>query len=1030
MQWLRTMNTRTKQGVGMGRFWRLWAGAMVCLALLGWHDGLGHFELPSIGNRILNPCPQDSVPNERAVTPEQTGVQKVFKGLDFGSCRHDECWSSGSLLFGAVTGDWHGSSGQGRCTCVSCILSLFLLAMWPWRINDKNDPYTARTSSGTEPLDPNALYRVAVGEMREGVAVVDTRTFHIEFANPALADILGMATSDELRGLSFLDFLSGPERERIVASLHQTRSRKKAPRRVYTACKKTGELIWLEVFICRESKADGDSRRWLLVSDVTSCKRSQEHNQYQARLLRDVDDAIIATDMDFHILSWNEAAERMYGWAASEVVGREVKDIVPVSVDGMTRGELRGKILDQGKWRGQAHHMTRNGRELTVDWSISTLFDAADKPVGIVAINRDITEHVRAKRELDEAHQRLLTILNGLDEAVCVVDIETHQVLFANRYAQEFFGAEMTGRPCWEVPREGCCELEGFCSHHPPKDGEAEDTGPHRFERQDSVRGEWWDVQVRTIDWMNGRVGRLEIATNITQRKAMEMELHARGQRYRELADLLPQPVFEIAMDGTISFANRSALSSFGYTEGELAGGLHLLEVIAPKDRERVEEAMRMASVTNQFEGGFELDVARKDGSLFPVAVYVNRIVQDGRLVGVRGILLDITDRKRTEAELLNMQRLESLAILAGGIAHDFNNLLMVIMGNISMAQMYAQPDEAVHRLLGDAENASIRAKDLAYKLLTFSKGGAPIKKVTALQGLIQDAASFALSGGNVKPKWDIAEDLWLTDCDPLQIHQVVSNLVMNAREAMPDGGLVRVAAHNVDAAREPGLSSKTGRYIKLGITDHGVGIAQEHIHHIYDPYFTTKPMGSEKGSGLGLSIVYSIVKKHEGFIVVDSKLNKGTAVIIHLPALAPGGETRTGKQPDARVSAKRILVMDDEETVRDVIAKLLAHLGYQAVLVSNGSDALAAYQESFAIGSPFAAVIMDLTIPGGMGGLETIRRLLALDPGAKAIISSGYCNDPVMQNYGAYGFQGVVAKPYKLQELRRALKKILGEVV
>lgn len=388
-------------------------------------------------------------------------------------------------------------------------------------------------------------------------------------------------------------------------------------------------------------------------------------------------------------------------------------------------------------------------------------------------------------------------------------------------------------------------------------------------------------------------------------------------------------------------------------------------------------------------------------------------------------------DRRIAEEELLKARKLESIAALSGGIAHDYNNLLTAIIGNISLAQTYLDPNDKPYTLLGEAYAASMLARDLTQKLITFSKGGAPIRKAASLHPLIHRATDFSLSGSNVKCDFCVPNDLWSVEVDENQIGQAIYNLVMNAREAMPDGGALRVTAENVDTPKRT-LGLKNGRYVKISFKDEGEGISKENLDRIFDPYFSTKEKGAEKGMGLGLSISHSIIQGHDGEVEVASQEGVGTTFSIYLPASeADTPEAKSGETivKALCVSKKgRVLVMDDEKMIRDLAGELLSRLGYEVGFARDGLEAIRLYKEARDAGSPFNAVVLDLTVRGGMGGKEAIEKLLKIDPDARGIVSSGYSDDPVMTDFGHYGFCGVVSKPYTVLELSEALNQVMGE--
>jgi nitrogen-specific signal transduction histidine kinase/ActR/RegA family two-component response regulator len=390
---------------------------------------------------------------------------------------------------------------------------------------------------------------------------------------------------------------------------------------------------------------------------------------------------------------------------------------------------------------------------------------------------------------------------------------------------------------------------------------------------------------------------------------------------------------------------------------------------------------------------------------------------------GVSVFFRDITERRRLEEERLTKSKLESLGTLAGGIAHDLNNILTVISGNIGLAQIEAPAGAGgLLSFLSKAGQAAQHAAHLSSQLLTFSKGGAPLKKVMAVSELLTQAANFSLHGSNLESDIAIADDLWRAEVDAGQIEQVVNALMINAREAMPGGGVVALRAQNAEVNGNSGVLLSPGRYLKVSIADTGTGIAEDLASKVFDPYFTTKPTST----GLGLAISYSIVKKHGGFLHLESSSPEGSTFTFYLPASDATAAAPVVQVTDRafRFNHQRVLVMDDESAIRELTSQLLSTLGYQVTAVPDGLEAVRTYERALRRGENFQAVILDATVRGGMGGIATIERLRGLDPQVTAIICSGYSDEAALSEFLAYGFRGALPKPFTRRELADALQR------
>jgi PAS domain S-box-containing protein len=488
--------------------------------------------------------------------------------------------------------------------------------------------------------------------------------------------------------------------------------------------------------------------------------------------------------------------------------------------------------------------------------------------------------------------------------------------------------------------------------------------------------------------------------------------LTASEERLRALVDAMPDAMLRIGGDGTLldykSSREGLAIPPRRYIARSIGEALPtaLVERILTQTRRALENGETQVFEHQVSAAGEEREVEFR----------IVRSGKDEALVIAR----DITERKRMEAELERARKLESVGILAGGIAHDFNNLLLVIMSNVEMAIERAGPGAEFSLRLDDAKRALKKARGLTHQLLTFAKGGAPVRKTASLAEIIEDSVEITLSGSALEFRCSIDKDLWAVEFDAAQISQVIDNMLINAREAMPGGGVVDIRAGNAVVADGQVPPLRAGNYVKLSIRDQGVGISKEHLSRVFDPFYTTK------AGGLGLAICHSIVRKHEGAIIVDSRVGEGTTFTVYLPASGEAPADASVKPETAAAGKGRILLMDDEEMVLKSTAALIRRLGYEVATAKDGREVIDLYTVAMKSAAPYDAVIIDLIVRHGMGGKECIEHLRQIDPGVRAIVSSGYSSDPIMSDFRRFGFCAVVAKPYGLDEIGDVLHQVL----
>ncbi|MCF8063196.1 MAG: PAS domain S-box protein [Deltaproteobacteria bacterium] len=517
-----------------------------------------------------------------------------------------------------------------------------------------------------------------------------------------------------------------------------------------------------------------------------------------------------------------------------------------------------------------------------------------------------------------------------------------------------------------------------------------------------------------------------EVEDELLERRETEENLRTSEEKYRLLAETATEMIILCDMDRRIVYINRAGLILGGYQEAEILGKpIHRL--LEGAELQQNELLLQAAAPDPHGRELWDASLHCKDGHVLPIEVIAAPVIKHGFQQGVLLTARDISARRSMEEELLRAKKLESIGVLAGGIAHDYNNLLTAMMGYITLAESVLDSNEEAKALLGRARHAAVMAKNLSRKLITFSRGGKPMRKPGQVLPLLENALSFALAGSNVECEFRIPPDLWPVEYDESQMSQAIHNIVINAREAMPQGGTLRVRADNLQIPERNGYPVDPGEWVRITIEDEGVGISEEYLDKIFDPYFTTKEMGAKKGLGLGLAISHSVVRNHQGYLFAESEPTRGTAFHLYLPIAKRSGPSRdvsSGTSPE-RDGTIRVLIMDDEEIVRDITQRMLERTGCEVSLAREGAEAVAMFRRRREEGNPFHVVLLDLTVRGGMSGKEAVRELKAIEPNVKAIVSSGYADDPVLNDFGAYGFTAAVTKPYSMDELRRTIRNV-----
>jgi PAS domain S-box-containing protein len=770
--------------------------------------------------------------------------------------------------------------------------------------------------------------------------------------------------------------------------------------------------------------AGGTVVKWIgSTTDITERVKTEEALRASEAKMRAIlaamTDAIVVLDKDGRYIEIAPTGASLLYRPPSELLGKTVHEVF--------ERDLADRFLERIQ-RALATHATVDmdyGLDIARAhlWFEARLSVLTDDQVVFVAHDATARHNAQTAAKLEASKAESYFNTSGVIMEVTDLDL---RLVRLNRKGYEFFGTtpeEVVGTDWFDIklPERERARVKAIVQRELAGD----DISPYTEGPVVTRTGEerivaWHDSLLRDAD---GTVtGVISSGVDVTDRVRAERALQASELKFKELFNHAQDAIFLYAVNADdtmapIIEANDIACRWVGWPREELLR--HTIEDIivdeAPDLFDRIGQRLQEWGTAS-----FSTGLRARDGHLIPVEISTSLFVLEGRPV-VLSIVHDITNRLRLEGELQRMDKLESLGVLAGGIAHDFNNMLTGIIGNIDLARIENSPDNA-RDLLGEAEQELLRARGLTQQLLTFARGGSPVRSVQDLAPILREVTGFALRGSDVRASVDLPQDLWWANVDRGQIGQVFSNIVINANEAMPNGGTLSVTARNVTlTAPMPHADLVPGQYVRIDISDGGVGIAEGDLHKVFDPFFSTK----RRGSGLGLATSYAILHKHDGYIDVASKLGAGTTFSIFLPAVSTSPAPTPVNRTASVNAGGRALVMDDEPTVRQVLVAMLGRLGYQAEAVPDGASAVRADAEAKAAGRPFSVIIMDLTIPGGMGGQEAAGLLRVQHTAARLIVSSGYATDPVMANYRSYLFDAVLTKPYSFSELADVLASL-----
>ncbi len=768
---------------------------------------------------------------------------------------------------------------------------------------------------------------------------------------------------------------------------------------------------------------DGKEFLYSFEKDIRERRKTELALQEQEELYRamvdQAPDGVVLVDTEtLGLKEFNDTACEALGYSREEFARLTALDINAEFPENQYN-QLTKKFIDQGHLVFETLHRHKNGSLRNTRVSLRVVHILEHRY--FLAFWTDITERVRLNRELSlrEHYQRAL--LDNFPYAVWMKD-EAGRYLAANRKQAEYLGLER-----WEelVGRTNDDFLPpDLCRRIAEEDRKILLSGePKHAEELLPVQGKqhWFAVYQSPVTIDGKRIGTVGCNWDITEQKMVSQALAESEARYRKLVELSPDSVY-IHRDSRFVFMNTPGAELLGARRPEDLYGRNVLDFVHPDYRSKVAQRINYAEGRRK-NPPVEMILLRSDGSQVPVemvSVYFSYQNRDSVLAVAR----DISERKRMQEELVKAQRLESLGVLAGGIAHDFNNILTGILGNISLMRHTLDPAAPMADRLKSCEQAAIRASELTQQLLTFARGGAPVKKLMDPSTMIRESAAFLLHGSQIGCIIKLSEDLWHIRADAGQISQVLHNILFNAMQAMPDGGKVFISASNRQLQRPNAFNLPVGEYLQIDIEDQGCGIPPENLPKIFDPYFSTK----SEGNGLGLASVYSVIKRHGGAVDVNSTVGVGTRFSLFLPATS-GERTLEVENEMVRkmIGSGTILVMDDEQIIREVAGEILTAAGFQVESCADGRQAVQRYRRKLDGDIAYDAVIMDLTIPGGMGGREAAVQILEIDPEAVLIVSSGYSNDPVVADFRRFGFRGAVIKPFAAETLVAEVQRLVG---
>ncbi|HPR51611.1 MAG TPA: PAS domain S-box protein [Deltaproteobacteria bacterium] len=901
----------------------------------------------------------------------------------------------------------------------------------PYAVQGTARDITERKEAEDRLRQSEELYRTIFETAGTAVIIIeDDTTIHL--ANSNFQRLSGYSREELEDQMSWTEFIDPRDLERMKAYHRQRRlNQSSAPLEYeFHFVNKAGETRNILLNI---DMIPGSRRSVASCMDITERIRAEvalrQSEQNYRNIIETIQEAYYEVDLSGNFTFFNSSVYKNLGYSDEELSGVNFRDYMD-EADAAKVFEAYHQVYltDEPVTALEFGARTKDGFVIPVEASISLRRDDSGKILGFKGVVRDITRRKEAEKAMRESEERYRLLAENSSDVICTLTLDG-TFTYVSPAIKTFSGyspEELIGRPFKEflVP-ESYDHVWNILACELAKPSETRRSSG-RFELKHYTKDmRAKDIEV-TSSWVlgeNGEPAGIQLSTrDITERKQSEEALRRSEERFRDLAEMLPETVYEADMNGRVTFVNKKGMEQFCINEDDLEEGITMHDVVSPSDYDKMHRNLALI-FKGERTGLGEYTVIRKDQSTFPVLAHSTPIMKDGRAIGIRGFLVDITEKKNLESLLLQAQRMESIGTLAGGIAHDFNNLLMGILGNISLMTMSMDEKDTMYERLKNMEGYVKRGSDLTRQLLGFAQGGKYEAKVTDIgEFILNSTEMFSRTRKEIRVHTHVRSNISPVEVDQGQLEQVLLNLYLNAWQAMPGGGDLYVGAENTELTKKTaeiyGLA--LGSYVKVSVRDTGTGMDMSIKARIFDPFFTTKELG--RGTGLGLASVYGIVKNHGGSIMVESEVGIGTEFVFFLPASSKPIEREVLAHDNINKGSGVLLLIDDEEMILNVGKDMMESLGYQVVSAQGGIAGLEEYKKRM---EDVDLVILDMIMPD-LGGRDVFVRLKEMNPGVRVILSSGYSMDGQAKEIMDHGCRGFIQKPFSLQNISRKIQEVL----